>query len=403
MGVFRSTFTNLVATHAVYGPVMQATPSFTNPLERVGCGAVDPLGRIRTPKPQSSGRMEKKKMSAEGKPDVAAVTFSFVVPVHNAAESLPAYHEELRKSARKLDAACEFIFVNDGSTDQTGAVLRRLREQDDHVKYVELTRNFGRREARTCGLDYAAGAAVITTDPRCHYLPELIDELIGKWRQGYAVVYAVSGAAGPLWRRLRGKVLGWGYRKLTKLDPSDPSDFRLLSRPVVDALRAARAKTRLLGGLVEWMGFRRATVSYEGELAEGAAPEPSLSNSANLLAGAIFDLLAGPLRWIGLAGLAMAAAALLYAIGALICWPLLGTAAMANWVMLAVGVAGLQLAILGVLGEHVGRAHGQARDLPIYVVGEAVGFEAAEDERPSARESAAKVPTGQTAPIRFFT
>jgi len=343
-------------------------------------------------------------MSAEGRPDVAAVTFSFVVPVHNAAESLPAYHEELRKSAKKLDAACEIIFVNDGSTDQTGAVLRRLREQDDHVKYVELTRNFGRREAMTCGLDYAAGAAVITMDPRCHYPPELIDELIGKWRQGYAVVYAVGGAAtGPLFKRLRGKVLGWGYRKLAKLDLSDPSDFRLLARPVVDALRSARAKTRLLGGLVEWMGFRQATVSYEGRLAEGAAPEPSRSNSANLLAAAIFDLLAGPLRWIGLAGLAMAAAALLYAIGALICWPLLGTAAMANWVMLAVGVAGLQLAILGLLGEHVGRAYAQATDLPIYVVGEAVGFEAAEDERLSAREPAVKVPTGETAPIRFFT
>ena len=345
-------------------------------------------------------------MATDEKPDVAAVTFSFVVPFQDEAERLPTFCRALHQVAEKLNEPYEIIFVNDGSTDESGKILRGLRSDDDHVKYVELTRSFGRQAALTAGLDCAAGMAAIALNSRCRCTPDVLGRLIEKWRQGHEVVYTVGAGARPLpWaKRWADKVFGWAFRKFSKPDVADEADFRLLDRRGGRALKAAREKTRFTRGLLGWMGFRKAAVPYEAEPAPGPESRYSVFKMAGAAAGTIFNFSVLPLRFIGAAGLVMLAGALLYGIIAVICWPFLGASVTANLILLAVGLLGVQLAVLGVLGEYIGTIHDEARYRPIYVVREAVGFEAAEEEpHPQVQRAAREVMSSEPSRIRFFT
>ena len=309
--------------------------------------------------------------------DAGAVTFSFIAPVHNETEALPSFYSQLRAEADKLGEPYEVIFVDDGSTDDSLEVIQRLREDNDRVKYVSFSRNFGHQEAVTAGYDYASGAAVITMDADGQHPPDLIGELAAKWRQGYEVVYTVKAhtADVSLPRRLAVKVVYRLISWMSGMSVADQADFRLLDRKVVQALRRAREKCRFLRGLVRWMGFRQAAVEYEVGPRLGGEPSYTLRKLARMGSAGLFNFSVMPLRLISLAGGSMAAAAALYAIVALILWPIVGGALVANLVMLAIGLTGVQLAAIGIMGEYVGRIYEEAKDRPIYIIREAVGFE----------------------------
>jgi len=337
--------------------------------------------------------------------DVTGVVLSFVVPVYNEAESLPRLHNLLRGEADRLGEPYEIIFVNDGSTDASLDIVQRLHAEDDRVKYVDLSRNFGHQEALTAGYDRAAGQAVISLDADGQHPPAMIGELVGRWRQGYEVVYTVKVSTQHLrrWKRWTGALFYRAVTLLSGMDVGDQADFRLLDRKVVDALRRAREKARFLRGLVRWMGFRQIGVEYEVAARIGGASGYTLGKMIRTGAAGLLGFSVMPLRLILLAGAALLSVALVYAVAALICWPIFGTSLAWNLLMLVVGLVGLQLSATGLLGEYLGRVYEEAKNRPIYVVREACGFEAPVAESADQAEPPARVRPAEPGRIRLFT
>lgn len=337
--------------------------------------------------------------------DVTAVTFSLVAPVHDEAEVLPEFYRQLHDAAEQLGEPYEIIFINDGSTDESLEIVRRLHEDDDRVKYVDLSRNFGHQEALTAGYDYAVGAAVITLDADCQHPPDLIGELVAKWRQGYEVVYTVKArdVQVSLPRRLAVKLMYRLISLASGMDVADQADFRLLDRKVVQVIRRTRERSRFLRGLVRWAGFRQTSVEYEPVPRVAGAPSYTLGKLARMGSAGLFNFSVLPLRLIGLAGAVALAAAVVYAIVALVLWPIRGASLVANLVMFGVGLVGLQTALMGLMAEYVGRLYEEAKARPIYVVRDAVGFEA--EEAPAVGEVGKRpaAPPAEPSRIRLFT
>ncbi len=338
--------------------------------------------------------------------DVTAVVFSLVVPVHNEADGLETFHARLRDAADALGEPYEIIYVNDGSTDGSLEIIRRLQAEDDRIKYIDLSRNFGHQEALTAGYDFARGAAVITLDADGQHPTDVIAELARRWRQGYEVVYTVKKADPNVsaLRRLAVRSVYGLIRWLSGMDVTDQADFRLLDRKVVEALRRTRERARFLRGLVRWLGFRQVAVEYEPAPRLAGAPSYTSAKLARMGSAGVFNFSVMPLRCIGLLGGAMAGGAIVYAVVALLCWPFLGGSVLANLVALAVGLTGLVLGSLGLVGEYIGRIYEEAKDRPIYIVREAAGFEA----EPAPAERAAEEPVRSARPsepsqIRLFT
>ena len=343
----------------------------------------------------------------DAKRDITEITLSFVVPVRDDSAELPSLYRRLRSAAEGLHEPYEVIFVNDGSTDESPAIIRKLASEDEHVRYVDLSRSFGRQAALTAGVDYAGGKAVVTLDADGRHPPEVVAEMVGRWREGYEVVNAVRNPdpkVGRLRRTARGcawRLTGW----LSGVDLSDAADFRLLDRKVVGALRQARAKSRSLRELVQWVGFRQAGVPYDEPPGEAGARRCPLRELTRTCAAGAFGFSAVPLRLLALLGGAMAAAAAVYAVFALVLWPLAGGSLAANMVMLAIGLSGLQIGAMGLVGAFAAGLYEEAKDRPIYVVREAVGFDVeakppAEPAPPPARQAPAPIPSGR---IRLFT
>ncbi len=344
-------------------------------------------------------------MAMNQRHDVTAVTFSFVAPLHDAAEHLSGFYRRLHQAAERLNEPYEVIFVNDGSSDESGEILRRLHSEDDHVKYVELSRSFGWEAALTAGLDCSTGTAAIALDCRGDCAGELLSQLIEKWRQGYEVVYGVPAETQPpRWRRWAERAAGRLFGRSARQRPPGRPEFCLLDRRVLEALRVTRERARCIHGLLGWMGFRQAAVAYEG--AAGRPPRAGrwLAGMAGAAAEAILSLSVVPLRYVGAAGLVLLAAAVIYGVVALVCWPFVGASLTANLIVLLIALVGVQLSVLGVLGEFIGRIYDEARGRPIYVVRQAVGFRSDQEEpRPETRQTAGEVVRSEPGRIRFFT
>jgi len=337
--------------------------------------------------------------------DVTAVRLSFVVPVHNEAEGLASFYAQLRDAAERLDEPFEIVFVNDGSTDESPQIIRKLHDDDDRVRCLDLSRNFGHQEALTAGYDFAAGAAVVTLDADCQHPPEVIGELVKKWRQGYEVVYTVK-RGDPQVSALRRAAVKCVYRLIslmTGMDVADQADFRLLDRKAVEAIRRTRERSRFLRGLVRWVGFRQVAVEYDPAPRQAGTPSYTLAKLARMGSAGLFNFSVRPLRLIGLLGGLMLVVALLYAVVALILWPLVGTSLIANLAMLYVGLTGLVLAALGLQAEYVGRIYEEVKNRPIYIVREAVGFESQQAQRPPEPAPARTAPPVEPSHIRLFT
>ena len=345
-------------------------------------------------------------MTEEKQRDVTAVTLSFVAPVHDEAEGLASFYAQLRDEAEKLGEPYEIVFVDDGSADESPEIMQRLHEEDDHVKYVLLSRNFGHQEALTAGYDYACGAAVVTLDADGQHPPDVIGELVAKWRQGYEVVYTVKTHDPQVsaLRRVAVKTVYGLISLASGLDVADQADFRLLDRKVVEVIRRTREKCRFLRGLVRWAGFRQAAVSYEPAPRQAGTPSYTLGKLARMGSAGLFNFSVLPLRLIGLTGALLLAAALAYAVIALVLWPFLGASLWANLVFFAVGLVGLQMGMMGLMAEYLGRVYEEAKNRPIYVAREAVGFaEAAGDRDAAAKKPTRSIPPAEPSQIRLFT
>ena len=305
------------------------------------------------------------------------VIFSFTVPVHNEQPGLEEFYRRLKAAADALGEPYEIIFVNDGSTDETGAILRRFAAEDIRVRAVELSRNFGHQLAVTAGYDYATGRAVISLDGDSQHPPEMIGELVARWREGFEVVYTVrkpAESASGL-RPWLGRLACRTIHRISGIDLANSTDFRLLDRKVIDALGGHRERTRLLAGLVRSVGFRQASVRYTPEPTAGGPDSASARESVDRAATALLSFSRLPLQLATAVGGVLIVFCVLYALIALLLWPF--GAAPGGWASVTVaivGLFGLQFLMLGILGEYVARIFDETRARPLYLLREKIGF-----------------------------
>ena len=305
--------------------------------------------------------------------------FSVVVPIYFEEEVLPDTYRRITAVMDGLGEPWELICVNDGSQDRSLSMLLDMRAQDPRVKIVDFSRNFGHQVAITAGTDFAEGDAVIIIDADLQDPPEVIPDLVAKWREGYEVVYArraerVGETAFKLW------TASLFYRLLRRVSdvdiPLDTGDFRLMDRRVVLAMRELREKHRFMRGLSSWVGFKQIGVDYRRlERFAGETKYP-LRKMLRLTGDAITSFSYLPLRLSTGFGFFLAILSLI-GIAITIGLRLSGNNAFFGQATTLVAVlllGGIQLIFLGILGEYLGRIYDEVKGRPLYVISKAYGF-----------------------------
>ncbi len=297
-----------------------------------------------------------------------------IVPFLNEKDNLPELYRRLCSVFEHLEETGQFLFVDDGSTDRSVACLEAFRKTDDRVRILQLSRNFGHQIAITAGLDHADGDAAIIMDADLQDPPEVIPELLAKWRDGSEVVYAVRRRRdGETW--LKKFLAASFYRlfhKLTKMDiPLNSGDFRLVDRVVIESLRNIRELHRFMRGLTCWVGFRQCAVYYDREARFAGTTKYPVWKSACLAFDAITSFSASPLRWtVGFGVLACLIAMLGFAhiLLMLLFRPESMVQGWASIIAAIVFMGGVQLISIGVLGQYLGRTFEEVKKRPLYIV-----------------------------------
>ena len=305
---------------------------------------------------------------------------SIVIPLLNEEKIVPELYQRLRDTAEKLEMSVEFLFIDDGSVDQTVPLLLRLREGDPRVKVVCMSRNFGHQAAITCGIEHARGDAAVLMDGDLQDPPELILELVKKWREGFDVVYAVRRVRrGESALRL-GLMKGFYrlIRSLSDIDiPYNAGHFRLLSRPVVEQVCAMPERNRFIAGMTIWVGFKQGSVEYDRDPRFAGATKMSVWRLTRFAIDGITSFSDVPLRFATYLGLLVSSVSALYLLRALYqkfftTIPPLGYTSLFVAVMF---LGGIQMMILGVIGEYLARVYQETKQRPIYIAARKFGFE----------------------------
>lgn len=305
----------------------------------------------------------------------APIILSIVVPAYDEEEVLPEFHKRISNALAALKISYEVIYVNDGSRDRTMEVLRSLYAADNRVVVVSLSRNFGKENALTAGLEHVRGEAAVVIDADLQDPPELIGALIEEWRAGFDVVYARRtrrDGETPL-KRLTAHLFYRVMRKVSRVNiPEDAGDFRLLSRRAVDALHGLREQHRFMKGMFAWIGFPQKAVDYTRDPRFAGETKWNYWSLWNFALEGITSFTIAPLKIATYFGFAIAALAFGYA--AFIIYktimfgdPVQGYPSMMVVVLL---LGGVQLVFIGVLGEYLGRTFDEVKRRPLYLIGE---------------------------------
>jgi glycosyltransferase involved in cell wall biosynthesis len=298
---------------------------------------------------------------------------SIVIPVYNEQDCLDSLMERLLAVQSSCGETFEFLFVDDGSGDNSRDILRRLSSTHPSVRTIFLSRNFGHESATTAGIDHAGGEAIVLIDSDLQDPPEVIPELIAKWKQGYQIVYARRRSRqgeGPF-----KKFTAWLFyriiRKWAEVNiPPDTGDFRLMDRCVVQQFRRCREQNRFVRGLVAWTGFRQAEVLYDRHERFGGQTKYNFVKLLVLALDAVLGFSIKPLRMGMVLGLMVMLAALVVTT-VVIAQKLIWGIDIQGYAMLATGVfflGGVQIFLVGLVGEYVGRTYRQVQHRPLYIV-----------------------------------
>ena len=298
---------------------------------------------------------------------------SVVVPAYNEAEVLPEFHRRLAAVLDGLALEAEIVYVNDGSGDATLAVMTALREGDRRVALLDLSRNFGKEIALTAGLDHATGDAVVVIDADLQDPPELIGELVQRWREGFDVVYATRTSRDGEGRIKRLTAFAF-YRIIQRVSrvkiPQDTGDFRLMSRRAVEALSRLREQHRFMKGLFAWIGFPQTSVPYRRDARYAGETKWNYWRLWNFAIDGITSFTTAPLKIATYVGAITAAVAFLFA--AFIVYrtvafgdPVRGYPSLMVAVLF---LGGVQLITIGIIGEYLGRMFDETKQRPLYLV-----------------------------------
>lgn len=315
--------------------------------------------------------------------------YSFVVPIYNEAETLSELYKRLVGVFSKLDGDAEAILIDDGSRDVSYEAILRMQHDDRRFKVVRFSRNFGHQTAITAGIDLAAGQAIILMDADLQDPPELAIEMARYWRQGFDVVYGVRNERlGESW--FKQVTASWFYRilrKLTDVDiPANVGDFRLMDRKVRSVFLELREKSRFMRGLVGWAGFRQIGIPYTRLSRFAGTTKYPFKKMMRLALDAVVSFSNIPLRlalmagfFVSLVSFMMGFAVILLKIFRIYTFP--------GWASLTVAISflgGIQLLVVGLVGEYVGRIYEEVKNRPLYIVSEMHGFSESLPDSPKA-------------------
>jgi polyisoprenyl-phosphate glycosyltransferase len=300
-------------------------------------------------------------------------TLMVVVPAFNEGDGLREFHARLAAVFDGLDVEPSVLYVDDGSRDDTWAVIESLAAADPRVASLRLSRNFGKELALTAGLDQADADAVVVIDADLQDPPELIPQFIAKWREGYDAVFGTRIAReGETW--LKRFTAAAFYRVMARLSatpvPRDTGDFRLLSRRAIEALRTLRERHRFMKGLFGWVGFRQVALPYEREARHAGTSKFNYWKLWNFAIEGITSFSSAPLRAATYVGLVTALCAFAFGVWIVIKTLVWGdpVAGYPSLMVVMLFLGGMQLMALGVIGEYLGRLYGESKARPLYLI-----------------------------------
>lgn len=304
-------------------------------------------------------------------------TLTLVLPIYNEEDVIPELHARLQAFLGTFDFAIEVLFVNDGSRDRSMDLLRGIAAGEPRYRVLSFARNFGHQAAITAGVDFARGEAVVVMDADLQDPPEVVHQMVARWREGYDVVYGRRRSReGESWFKLL--TARWFYRVFAMMIPIevplDAGDFRLMSRRVIVALRSLREAHRFVRGMVAWVGFRQIDVAYDRPGRFAGETKYPLRKMLRFALDGITSFSVLPLRFSTYLGIGMNLASL-----GVVLWALLSKFAfertVPGWTFIVVLVAvfsGVQLLMIGILGEYVGRIYEEVKRRPLYIVADTV-------------------------------
>ncbi len=300
-------------------------------------------------------------------------TITIIVPCYNEAEGLPLFYDEWKKVVQDLSYEFFLLLVDDGSVDATWSVMEELREKDARVCTLALSRNFGKELAMLAGLDYAQGDAVIFMDADLQDPPSLIPAMLAEWEKGYQDVYARRRSReGETWfKKKSSHVYYWLLRHMADIDiPMDVGDFRLLDRQAVDALCRLRERKRYTKGLFSWIGFRKKEILFDRPPRAAGMTKWNYWKLTRLAFDGIASFSEVPLHIASLLGLLCSGSAFLYLLFIFIRTLFYGdpVAGYPSLVCIILFIGGIQLIVLGIMGEYIGRIYSEAKHRPDYLV-----------------------------------
>ena len=307
---------------------------------------------------------------------MANIRYSIVAPCYNEQQTLPELYRRIKEVMDQTGESWELVLINDGSADRTAELMSELNATDSRVHYIDFARNFGHQIAVTAGMDYAQGDAVVLIDADLQDPPELILEMIEKWKAGYQVVYAVrSERKGESWFKLfTAKAFYRLIFRITDVEiPLDTGDFRLMDRKVVEAMKQMKEKHRFIRGMTSWVGFKQTGVEYVRQERFAGETKYPIRKMLKFAMNAITGFSYLPLQLATYLGFIIAG---LSAVGviAVVIARLSGSQAFfgqATTLIMVLFLGGVQLISLGILGEYIGRLYDEAKGRPLYIVSEA--------------------------------
>lgn len=307
--------------------------------------------------------------------------YSIIAPCFNEEGVLHELHRRLVEVMDQTGETWELVLVNDGSRDRTPELMRELRAQDERVKVVDFARNFGHQIAVTAGLDFVRGDAIIIIDADLQDPPELILQMIAKWKQGFEVVYAVrTKRQGETWfKEFTAKLFYRIIYRITDVKiPLDTGDFRLMDRKVVEAIKQMRERHRFIRGMTSWVGFKQTGVEYERQVRYAGETHYPFRKMLKFAIDAITSFSYAPLQVATYLGFVVATISALFVIFVIFArlfmedHPFLGQA---TTLVVVLFLGGVQLITLGIIGEYLGRIYDEVKGRPLYLVRQALGFE----------------------------
>jgi glycosyltransferase involved in cell wall biosynthesis len=303
------------------------------------------------------------------------VDLSVIIPIYNEEGNIPVLFERLNGVISKLNIKTEFLFINDGSNDNSIHLIKGLVDKNSDVKYIDFSRNFGHQVAVTAGIDHCAGKAVVIIDADLQDPPELIAELYNKWKEGYEVVYAKRKTRNGenFMKKYTAKLFYRTLQKITSIDiPVDTGDFRLVDRKIVDVLKKMPEQQKFLRGQISWIGFRQTFVEYDRDARYAGKTGYTYKKMLRFALDGITSYSNLPLKFATFTGFIVSGITFIMILYALYS-RFISKNYVPGWTSLMLAVlftGGVQLISIGIIGEYISRMNANTKNRPLYIISE---------------------------------